>query len=148
MPDAPHCLRCNKAVEAAWQICPYCEAVLKGHARGSRGGIAHDLLVWAEARVDRVWVYVVAAIGAAIVLFCGIMVAPMAGGEMLGGGGIFLALMLVVSGLALVIVVFNLTRHTYRGRFLKTGLLVLLFLVGSLALLAFGVSIVVMLTMR
>src|SRR5262249_54514089 len=131
MPNPPLCPRCNKAADAAWQICPYCEAVLLGYARGSRGGIAHDLLVWAEARLDRRWVFLVALNGGFVAIFGGITVAWVVS-ELLGTAGIPVML-LVAAGLT-VGVVFGLTRSSYKGRFLKVGILSVFFLVGVLAI--------------
>jgi hypothetical protein len=148
MPDPPHCPRCNKAVEDTWHICPYCEAVLKGHARGSRGGAAHDLLEWAENRVDRPWVRDVAGIGGCIVVCGGLFAAPLVGRAKLGAGGVIFGILFVASGLALLGAFFGLTPDTYEGRILKVCILIVLFLVASLALLAIAVGIVVMLTMR
>jgi hypothetical protein len=143
MPDPPQCLRCNKAVDAAWQICPYCEAVLLGDARGSRGGIAHDLLVWAEACLDRRWVFLVVVHGGFVAIFGGITVAWLVSG-LLGTLGSFVML-LVAAGLIMA-VVFGLTRNSYTGRFLKVSILSVFFLVGVLAILSCVVGSVVIIS--
>ena len=140
MPDPPHCARCNKAVEDAWQICPFCEVVLKGYARGSRGGIAHELLEWAEGRLDRLWFYFVTLIGGCVVTIGGILVAPSVGDALLGKVGIIVMVMLAV-GLIIGVVV-GMTRDSYKGRFLRMGILIALFLVGSITLLSCVVGIV------
>jgi hypothetical protein len=142
MTDPLLCLRCNKVVEGAWQICPYCEAVLKGDARGSRGGSAHDLLVWAETHLNREgWVLVVTLIGGCLALFGAITVVGLVGEAVLGKGGV--GIVLVVVALGLTGVVFGLTRDSYAGRFFRMGILFALFLVGSLALLSCLVGIVI-----
>ena len=144
MPDPPHCLRCNKAVEDTWQICPYCEAVLKGHARGSRGGVAHDLLEWAENRLNRLWVQVVAAIGCCGALLSVFGIAMGVGGLMWGKTGVTLAILSMLLGSACVAGVFGRMRNKYKGRFVRVGILSALFLVGAVALVSCLVGSVLM----
>ncbi len=78
MAQSANCPRCDRPVEPEWRFCPHCEAVLQGLERGERGGLMGWLLD-------------------GIVSFQGIGWVRLLG--ILGGLGLFVIGMLVVSGL-------------------------------------------------
>jgi hypothetical protein len=77
MNPAMICPRCASSVKAMWLICPHCEAVLQGPERGSRGGLTRTARDWLIHLAGNRWVRLLALVGGCgLCIFSGLALIP------------------------------------------------------------------------